>query len=105
MRGSINRVFELTEEFFSETNFQVENRVNPELLVLSRGNISGSLLDFNIQRVRTQLTISFSQTEEHVQVQCVYETRYGRLITSRDKAVFENEVDKLKHFLVTAPQS
>lgn len=103
VRGNIWKVFELTTEFFSKTSFHVENIIKPELLFLSRGNIFGSLLDFDIQKVRTELKISFSQKEEEVHVQCVYETRYGRLITSIDKAVFENEVGVLKIFLTTVP--
>jgi len=84
--------------------FRVEGSVKPTLLVLGRGNISGSLSSLKIDDVKTVLTISFSQKGEDVRVRCDYETRYGRLIMRRDESALQNEVMKLKNFLQTVLQ-
>jgi len=104
VKGNIERVFELCERCVSEMNFEVERSLKPTLLVLGRGNISGSLSSFQIDNVKTVLTISISQEEEDVHVRCHYETRYGRLITRRDESALQNEVMKLKNFLQAALQ-
>jgi len=104
VKGNIEKVFELSELCLSDMKFRVERSVRPTLLVLGRGNFSGSLSSFNIDNVKTVLTISLSQKEENVHVRCDYETRYGRLITPSDESTLKNEVTKLKNFLQTTLQ-
>jgi len=104
MKGNIERVFELSERCVSDMKFKVKRSVKPTLLILGRGNISGSLSSFKIDDVKTELTISFSQKGEYVHVMCDYETRYGRLITPSDESNLKNEVKKIKNFLQTTLQ-
>lgn len=104
VKGSIERVFELCEGCISDMEFSVERSVKPTLLILERGNLSGSLSSFKIDDVKTMLTVSFSQRGEDVHVRCDYETRYGRLITRGDESILQSEVIKLKNLLQTALQ-
>jgi hypothetical protein len=101
VKGNIESVFELSKRCVSDMKFMEERSIKPTMLVLGRGNISGSLSSFNINDVKTVLTVSFSQKGENVHVRCDYETRYGRLITPRDESNLKDEVTKLKSFLQT----
>jgi len=104
VEGNIERVFELSEQCVSDMKFKQEKSVKPTLLILKRGNISGSLSSFKIDDVKTVLTITFSKKGDEVNVRCDYETRYGRLFTRSDESNLTNEVMRLKNFIQTALQ-
>ena len=110
VKGSIERVFELTEKYrWERMNFRIERSTRPTLLVLKRGSTLGSLFTFRVEYARTTLTISFSQKGEEVNVLCEYDV-WGHgdyvvvdaIFTSIDiRSILESEVEKLQHFLVT----
>lgn len=104
VEGNMDNVFELCGQCISDTKFRVVKRIMPTHLILQRGNVSGSLFSFKIDKVKTVLTVSFTQVGEDVRVRCNYETSYGRMITKRDESVLENEVARLKNCLRTALQ-
>ena len=103
VRGSIIRVFELTKGYVVGMKYAVEKSDMPNLLVLKRGGVLGSLHSFEVEDVRTMLTISFAEKGNEVHVTCDYDAAGDvNMFESSDKSILENEVAKLHYFLLTS---
>jgi len=104
VRGSIIRVFELTKGYVVGMKYAVEKSNMPNLLVLKRGEgVLGSLHSFEVEDVKTMLTISFTEKGDEVHVTCDYDaTGDANMFESSDKSTLENEVAKLHYFLLTS---
>ncbi len=103
VRGSIVRVFELTKSYVVGMKYAVEKSNLPNLLVLKRGGVLGSLHSFEVEDVKTMLTISFTQKGDEVHVTCDYDAAGdANIFESSDKSALENEVAKLHYFLLTS---
>ncbi len=103
VRGSIIRVFELTKGYAVGMKYAVEKSDMPNLLVLKRGGVLGSLHSFEVEDVRTMLTISFAEKGDEVHVTCDYDAAGDvNMFESSDKSTLENEVAKLHYFLLTS---
>ncbi len=103
VRGSIIRIFELTKSYVVGMKYAVEKSNTPNLLVLKRGGVLGSLHSFDVENVKTILTISFTEKGDEVHVMCDYDaTGDANIFTSSDKSTLESEVAKLHYFLLTS---
>jgi len=102
VKGNIERVFELTEKYVSGMKFRIENSAKPSLLVLKRGDTTGSIFSHKIENSKTTLSISFSQKGENVIVLCDFDIMVYGIVISSDKSTLESEVEKLRVFLETA---
>ena len=100
VKGSIERVFELTQSYISGMKYIVESSNKPNLLVLKRGR--NYPLSLKVEDYSTKLTISFTQKDEVVHMLCDFEVHEFAIYTSGDRATLENEVEKLRAFLETA---
>jgi len=103
VKGDIERAFELTRSYTSGMKFRIESAVKPNMLLLKRGSVWGSLTTFKVENVKTTLTISFTQKEEKLYIMCDYDVSgYGAIFTASDKSTLESEVEGLKHHLEIA---
>ncbi len=103
VKGSIERCFDIVQDYFQSIKFRVKNRSRPNLLVLKRGSGLGSIMSFSIEKYKTILTIYFSQIEDKVSVLCEYDIDgYLTLILPDMKSTLEAEVEKLKYILETS---
>ena len=62
--------------------FRTESAVKPNMLVLERGSVWGSLTSFKVENVKTTLTISFTQKGGNLYIMCDYDVSgYGAIFT------------------------
>ena len=105
VKGDIESVFDFTEKYVSGTDFEKSRSDKPNSLVLSRGNVFGSLISSSTGDFKQTLTISFSQEAENVVVSCNYDFKtFGVIMTHGDKVRLENEVDSLKNSIESSLQ-
>ena len=101
VRGNIEKVFDLSENYISRTKFKIVKSIRPRQLILKRGNTLGSLVSYKIENYKTTLTISFIQSGDDVNVSCNYEIKTYVLITPTDKSKFGSEVERFNKYLQT----
>ena len=103
VRGEIEKIFQMTQSYASGIGFRTETAVRPDMVVLKRGSVLGSLTSFRVEKVMTILTILLAQKGKDVHILCEYDVAgFGGIFTSGDKSTLESETEKLKYHLEIA---
>lgn len=102
LKAESGQVFDELRQILPAYGYKEEGVSWPNYVVVKRG--SGGLLKTDIKDCKTLLTISIKQHGDDAFILYEYDLKaLGGLITSGDKAILENEVEKMKGALHGSP--
>lgn len=97
INGDPETIFEITKNILPVLNFTIQTSQKPVLIVAKRGSNIASWVSSHIEKVLTILRISFSVTQNMIQIVGEYDIKYHGILLQSDRDYIDNEFEQLKN--------